>query len=209
MVAASSLFRLINASDLFTKIIVYGLFIGMILVFIYAICAYILLKKKISEVDIFFRECSKDPETLKKAENIEKIKLIHFMYLFIQKHKEHSIYLYDLLYNYSSSFIEYESKIISIMAALAASAPLVGLLGTVWGIVHAFMAMAQYGSGDLAAVAPGIAEALITTFAGLLVSIPSLLFYHLLSRLKQRYLYYVDGIIIYMLREFGNQSKET
>ena len=52
-------------------------------------------------------------------------------------------------------------------------APFFGLLGTVWGIMTAFFEIGQHGSADLAVVAPGIAMALITTVAGLVVAIPA------------------------------------
>jgi len=55
-----------------------------------------------------------------------------------------------------------------------------GLFGTVWGLVHAFIRISEKQSADITTVAPGIAEALITTLAGLLVAIPALVMYHYL-----------------------------
>lgn len=52
--------------------------------------------------------------------------------------------------------------------------PFLGLLGTVWGIMTSFLSMGVQGSAEIAAVGPGIAEALITTIAGLAVAIPAL-----------------------------------
>lgn len=52
--------------------------------------------------------------------------------------------------------------------------PFLGLLGTVWGIMTSFLSMGSTGSAEIAAVGPGIAEALITTIAGLAVAIPAL-----------------------------------
>jgi biopolymer transport protein TolQ len=60
-------------------------------------------------------------------------------------------------------------------------APFVGLFGTVWGILTAFQSIGQTGSTNLAVVAPGIAEALVTTAAGLLAAIPAVYFYNQLS----------------------------
>jgi biopolymer transport protein ExbB/TolQ len=56
-----------------------------------------------------------------------------------------------------------------------------GLLGTVWGVMDAFSGMAQSGSAALSAVAPGISGALLTTIVGLLVALPSMIGYNLLS----------------------------
>jgi biopolymer transport protein TolQ len=66
-----------------------------------------------------------------------------------------------------------------IMLAIAVSgAPFLGLLGTVWGVMDAFGYVAMRGRADLATMAPGVAAALITTVAGLLVAIPSMFGYN-------------------------------
>ncbi len=67
------------------------------------------------------------------------------------------------------------------LATTASISPFIGLFGTVWGILIAFAAIAQTGSTNLSAVAPGIAEALVTTAAGLLAAIPAVLFYNYFS----------------------------
>jgi biopolymer transport protein ExbB len=67
------------------------------------------------------------------------------------------------------------------LASIASVAPFVGLFGTVIGIINAFQSMAVSGSGGLAAVAGGIAEALVATAFGLFVAIPALLVYNYLT----------------------------
>ncbi len=67
------------------------------------------------------------------------------------------------------------------LATIGATAPFVGLLGTVLGIVNAFRSMAATGSGGLASVSAGIAEALITTAFGLLVAIPAVMMFNYLT----------------------------
>ena len=62
---------------------------------------------------------------------------------------------------------------LGVLATVGATAPFVGLLGTTMGIVNAFAGMAASGSGGLAAISAGVAEALITTAFGLLVAIPA------------------------------------
>jgi biopolymer transport protein TolQ len=82
--------------------------------------------------------------------------------------------------------IHQEEAFISVLTVSAAVGPLLGLLGTVWGLVHAFISISQKQSADIVTVAPGIAEALITTIAGLLVAIPALmLFYYVSSKVKE------------------------
>lgn len=67
------------------------------------------------------------------------------------------------------------------LATVGSTAPFVGLLGTTMGIVNAFQAMAQSGSGGLGTISAGIAEALITTAFGLLVAIPAVMAYNFLQ----------------------------
>ncbi len=69
----------------------------------------------------------------------------------------------------------------SFIATVGSTAPFVGLFGTVWGIMNAFIEIAQQQSTNLAVVAPGIAEALLATGLGLLAAIPAVVFYNKLS----------------------------
>jgi len=64
------------------------------------------------------------------------------------------------------------------LATTGSATPFIGLFGTVWGIMNAFSGIAQTGSATLATVAPGIAEALIATAAGLAAAIPSVMAYN-------------------------------
>ncbi len=68
-----------------------------------------------------------------------------------------------------------------ILTVTSAVGPFLGLLGTVWGIMDAFFAISKLGSASLTVVAPGIAEALVTTLAGLLVAIPAAAGHQLLA----------------------------
>ncbi|MFZ8933185.1 MAG: MotA/TolQ/ExbB proton channel family protein [Bacteriovoracaceae bacterium] len=68
-------------------------------------------------------------------------------------------------------------SLLSILASVGSISPFIGLLGTVWGIIHSFAGLAQ-GGGTLEAVAPGIAEALIATAVGLFAAIPAVWFFN-------------------------------
>ncbi len=68
------------------------------------------------------------------------------------------------------------------LGTMAAVAPLVGLLGTVWGIMRAFNDMAATGSAAPSVVAAGVAEALVTTAAGLVVAVPAVMLYNHFTR---------------------------
>ena len=70
---------------------------------------------------------------------------------------------------------------LTILATVGSTAPFIGLFGTVWGIMNAFIEIGQSQSTSLAVVAPGIAEALLATGLGLLAAIPAVIFYNKLS----------------------------
>jgi biopolymer transport protein TolQ len=72
------------------------------------------------------------------------------------------------------------------LATTGSVTPFIGLFGTVWGIIGAFMGLSEAGGTTLRAVAPGIAEALIATAAGLFAAIPAVIAYnHFLSQIRQ------------------------
>ena len=73
--------------------------------------------------------------------------------------------------------LKLESGLIMLSNATS-GAPFLGLLGTVWGVMSTFSGIAQQGSATMSAMAPGVAAALITTVAGLLVAIPSMFGYN-------------------------------
>jgi biopolymer transport protein TolQ len=77
------------------------------------------------------------------------------------------------------------------LASVGSVSPYVGLFGTVWGIMHSFRGLASMSSATLAAVAPGIAEALVATAIGLFAAIPAVVAYnrfaHDLDRLSVRF----------------------
>jgi biopolymer transport protein ExbB len=88
-------------------------------------------------------------------------------------------------------------KGVSSLATIGATAPFVGLLGTVVGIITAFQGIAATGSGGLGAVSAGISEALVETALGLVVAIPAVWFYN-----------YLTGRIEYFNVEMDNSSSE-
>ncbi len=87
-----------------------------------------------------------------------------------------------------------EESYLPMLGSSAAVSPLIGLFGTIWGLIHAFIDISRERSADIATVAPGIAEALITTLAGLVVAIPAMIAFHYLS---------------HELRKFEFQLEET
>ncbi len=82
---------------------------------------------------------------------------------------------------------------LTILASIGATAPFVGLLGTVWGIYHALLAIGLSGSGTLDKVAGPVGEALIMTAIGLAVAIPAVLGYNLIVRANRLTLAQLDA----------------
>jgi biopolymer transport protein TolQ len=80
--------------------------------------------------------------------------------------------------------VNLESQV-SLLGTVVSAAPFVGLLGTVWGVMDAFTGVANAGTASIGALAPGISGALITTVAGLVVAIPSMVGYnYLLTKIR-------------------------
>ncbi len=69
-------------------------------------------------------------------------------------------------------------RYLTFLATTGSTTPFIGLFGTVWGIMNSFMGIGRLGSASLAVVAPGIAEALIATAAGLVAAIPAVIAYN-------------------------------
>jgi biopolymer transport protein ExbB len=74
-----------------------------------------------------------------------------------------------------------------ILATIGSCAPFIGLFGTVWGIMNSFVGISQMQTTNLAVVAPGIAEALLATAAGLVAAIPAVVIYNGFARAMTGY----------------------
>lgn len=92
--------------------------------------------------------------------------------------------------NVADQILKLEDKIIFLMTAVSIS-PFLGLFGTVWGIMLAFTEMAMQGKPDIQTLAPGVSGALLTTVLGLLVAIPSLVGYNMIS-------FYIKQVTVHM-----------
>jgi biopolymer transport protein ExbB len=76
---------------------------------------------------------------------------------------------------------------VGLLATIGATAPFVGLFGTVWGIMNSFIGISRAQTTNLAVVAPGIAEALLATAIGLVAAIPAVVFYNHITRATKSY----------------------
>ncbi len=123
------------------------------------------LSKNLSYLKIVLQ--SRSPE--------EKLSLTKSEWELVQEHSYQTI----------DSIIENEESYLTVLSTSADVATLLGLFGTVWGLVHAFISISERQSADITTVAPGIAEALLTTLGGLMVAIPALvMFSYLRSQLR-------------------------
>src|SRR5699024_9938557 len=102
---------------------------------------------------------------------------------------------------------------ISVLASTGAVAPFVGLFGTVSGIMHTFVGIAESPTTNLAVVAPGIAEALLATAMGLVAAMPAVVFYNYFSRSISAYRSdlsdIVASVLILVSRDLDRKEKHA
>lgn len=140
------------------------------------------LRKNFSSLKMFL-----DVEPNKSSLNEREIESLH-------NHIEQSV----------DDILQTEESYLPFLFASATVSPLLGLFGTVWGLVHAFIRISEKQSADITTVAPGIAEALITTLAGLLVAIPAWVMYHyLISEVRtiERQLFIISDKFMYIVQK--------
>ena len=95
----------------------------------------------------------------------------------------------------------YESRL-NLLASVISISPMLGLLGTVTGMIRAFTNISKYGAGDAAIVADGIAEALLTTAAGLMIAIPVIVIYNYLNRRLEKMENEIDDVVTNIINIF-------
>ena len=103
--------------------------------------------------------------------------------------------------------LKLESQMI-LLATAVSGAPFLGLLGTVWGVMETFSGVAASGSANLAAMAPGVSAALITTVTGLLVAIPAMFGYNYLVTTIRATIVELDNFAAELASEFEHRYVE-
>ncbi len=104
--------------------------------------------------------------------------------------------------------MERQERWMIFLASVGATAPFIGLFGTVWGIMHSFSAIAAMHNTNLAVVAPGIAEALFATAIGLVAAIPAVLAYNKISTDLSRYAARLEAFGAEFAAILSRQSEE-
>jgi len=192
----NSLWHLVTQSDVMTKLVLLGLVLASIAcwgIVFYKLVLFRLKHKQLKKMvhDIkqvetleelvdFTNQYSKTypghllidqlEHAKKTLQHGSKKGLSHQEMLLLDEHRYSCID--DMLYR--------EESYLSILLVSAQVSPLVGLFGTVWGLTHAFISIGEKQAADIVTIAPGIAEALLTTLAGLMVAVPVSIAYHYL-----------------------------
>ncbi|NBQ17982.1 MotA/TolQ/ExbB proton channel family protein [bacterium] len=191
----NSLWQLVSHSDTVTKLIMIGLLVASIICWTIVFYKVSALRAKFAQVN----ETLKQLRTLHSLEQVQNFTqtikntysgfLLAHQIMAVKKYvhntaqlTERQVTLLDeIRFSLIDDMVQEEQKHLSLLSVTAAVAPLIGLFGTVWGLTHAFLSISEKQGADIATVAPGIAEALITTLAGLIVAVPALIFYHYLQ----------------------------
>lgn len=179
-------------------IIMYPLAVVSILLWLFFVNRFVLFKG-MSDNDISLKEvedCIKNtlPPDLKKYHGIRA----KFVARFIKKMTSDSGFNNRLLDEDVMFFVASLNKYLSFIAIMARVAPLLGLLGTVIGMITTFEVISFFGTGNAKAMAAGISEALVTTQSGLLVAIPGLFMSNYLYRKSDRLKHRITSTAIYL-----------
>jgi biopolymer transport protein TolQ len=180
----SVIWNLIVQSDFVTQLTMIVLFGMSVICWAIALYKLILLKIKQKECDDVLKSmklASNSSELILIAQEHKKTMpgyvLIQLLAAAKQAKEAKNMEIFDVQ---AGSILDdamyHEESYTSILSISASIATLLGLFGTVWGLIHAFVRISEKQSADIVAVAPGISEALITTIAGLFVAIPALIF---------------------------------
>jgi biopolymer transport protein ExbB len=131
------------------------------------------------------------------------------LHLAIDHCRERKEYIEEVMYEKMIATKPKLEKLLPFLALSAAAAPLLGLLGTVTGMINTFNMITVFGTGDPKTLAGGISEALITTEFGLVVAIPSLLLHAILSRRVKGVLASMEQTAVSFINGLPSQSEET
>lgn len=198
MLLGNSLWHLVATSDVMTQLILVGLLIVSIVCWTLIFYKMVLLRTKKQQLKEVLQVLRK-AETLEQVVDVVRVhaktypghllvtQLEHAKYLLKQMHQKKQLsdqeinLLDERRYECIEDMVHNEETYLPALGVTAQVSPLIGLFGTVWGLTHAFISISQKQSADIVTVAPGIAEALLTTIAGLMVAVPVLVAYHYLK----------------------------
>ena len=219
MLVGNSLWYLVSQADMMSKFVLFVLFGMSIVCWTVFVCKLILFRIKKKQLKTAYHQVKNtheaDPmaaiataqagtiagyflsKTLRFLKSLTKMTGAHHRATMMQNTIDQTV----------DAIMLHEESYLSILSTCAAVAPLLGLFGTVWGLVHAFLSISEKQSADITTVAPGIAEALMTTLVGLMVAIPALVMYNVLSGELRKLEYHVmkiaDHVSVIMMHALG------
>ncbi len=192
MFAGNSLWYLITQSDLMSWIVLLLLLILSIICWALFFGKYLLTRVKMQQL----RAAYKKIHAVNTLEQLDALTLVMQdtvpgYIIGKQRGMMKSAFDWQLLVQYGEqvldTLVSAEEGYLTTLSTSAAVSPLLGLFGTVWGLVQAFIGISERQAADIVAVAPGIAQALVTTLAGLVVAIPALVMFNYLQARAQAY----------------------
>lgn len=127
----------------------------------------------------------------------------------VRHHREERDLLDEILYEHVLKLQPKLEKWLPLIAVTAATAPLLGLLGTVTGMIKTFNLITVFGTGDARALSGGISEALVTTEFGLIVAIPALVVHALLQRRAQGILSHLENTAVAFINSLPARGSDT
>lgn len=213
VIGSNSLWSIVAASSVLSKIILIGSSLILIVCFFIFIYKLLLLREKMQQVN-------RIKASLQSAESLNEIlalgpsfsgtlpgSLINqglkSLKLLLQRNNGSKqklsvseVALFEESIDQAlHEVVQEEYRYTSFLSVSAAVAPLVGLFGTISGLIQTFIAIGQEKSTDITTIAPGIAEALVTTFAGLVVAIPAFVLFHYLIGRIRNFEYQLSGLM--------------
>jgi biopolymer transport protein ExbB/TolQ len=198
----NALWQLVQQSDTLTKGILLLLFVMNVLcttIFLYKLILLRLKQKELSRAHLLLKQVSSIDDLRVVVTDLTATwpgyllkTTLSVVKAFIEKHPlqptlspQELETVQQVMGQTIDDLMHAEQAYLPVLATSASVSPLIGLFGTIWGLIHAFVRISQRQSADISTVAPGIAEALITTLAGLCVAIPALLMYnYILSKTR-------------------------
>lgn len=185
-IGSNGVWGLVLQSDFVSKCVLFILFSMSVVswaVALYKVILFRIKRDQLKQVMSEVKACSNISELTHVAAKHQKT-LPGYVLAQLLTHAQQAKELgsMDMLQSYSDQVLDeimhQEEAYTPVLSVTSAVGTLLGLFGTVWGLVHSFIRISEKQSADIVTVAPGIAEALITTVAGLLVSVPAFVFLH-------------------------------
>ncbi len=210
-----SVINLILNATIFTKTILILLLIISIISWAIMLHKYLYINKYKSHISLFSRTLATQSSMILVEDNClhyskGPAKTMPVILLKMLRFKSQGITVQSpgaIINNAAMHEMNKLQKGMGILATTANVSPLIGLLGTVWGIMYSFINIGERGSVSIDVVAPGIAEALITTMAGLCVAIPAMVGHNFLSVWINNCMDIIDRISEYAISLFIEESK--